>query len=325
MPYRLDSTEYSYQHDIQVLLDVRLARILQCKPTSAYAMGIVSMKGKICVITGATSGIGRKTALALAREGAWIVIVGRDSYKGTKTVESLKAETGNDLIEFEQADLSSHSDIYDLAARLNTRLAHLDVLVNNVGAWFNRRIQSADGIEMTWALNHLCSFLLTGLLLDLISKSGAGRIVNVSSIFHYGPQINFRNPEGSRIYSGWRAYQQSKLANIMFTYRLTELLNGGITANCLHPGMVNSGFGQNTTSGMTRLVIGLTQRFISINETEGAKTSTYLASNETVANMSGAYFVKCRPVRSSRASLDQSAQARLWQISEKMTGHSYSV
>ena len=281
------------------------------------------MQGRICVVTGATGGIGRMTALALAREGAHVVVVGRDRAKGVRTVTALKAETGNDMIDFELADLSAQGDIRALAARLRGRLPRLDVLVNNVGGWFDRRTFGPDGIEMTWALNHLGYFLLTGLLLDLVAKAEAGRIVNVSSEMHRGPQVNFESPKGGRFYSGWRAYQQSKLANILFTYRLAELLGAGtITANCLHPGLVASGFGHNT-SGMTRLGIALTQRFFSISEKKGAETSHYLASADAVTGISGRYFVKRRPARSSRVSRDRAAQTRLWQISEKMTGFHY--
>ena len=207
-------------------------------------------------MTGATDGIGWMTARALARDGARVIVVGRNRAKGERRVAALRAETGNDAVGFELADLSGQGEIRALAARLVADLPRLDVLVNNVGAWFHRRITGPDGIEMTWALNHLGQFLLTGLLLDLLGAAEAGRIVNVASRAHRGPQVDFDDPGGSKRYAGWRAYQQSKLANILFTYRLAERLESRpVTANCLHPGFVASRFGHNN-SGLPRLLAG---------------------------------------------------------------------
>ena len=282
------------------------------------------MHGRICLVTGATDGIGWMTARALARDGARVIVVGRNRAKGERRVAALRAETGNDAVGFELADLSAQGEIRALAARLVADLPRLDVLVNNVGAWFHRRITGPDGIEMTWALNHLGQFLLTGLLLDLLGAAEAGRIVNVASRAHRGPQVDFDDPGGSKRYAGWRAYQQSKLANILFTYRLAERLESGpVTANCLHPGFVASRFGHNN-SGLPRLVAGATQRLFAISEEKGAATSHYLAAADAVAGVSGRYFVKCRPVASSPASRDREAQARLWRLSEEMTGFRYS-
>ena len=282
------------------------------------------MRGKICLVTGATDGIGWMTARALARDGARVVLVGRNQAKGETCVAALRAETGNDAVDFELADLAAQGEVRSLAARLAANLPRLDVLVNNVGAWFHRRIEGPDGIEMTWALNHLGPFLLTGLLLDLLGAAEAGRIVNVASRAHLGPQVDFDDPEGSRRYAGWRAYQQSKLANLLFTYRLAERLEEGsrVTANCLHPGFVASRFGHNN-SGLPRLVAIASQRLFAISEEKGAATSHYLAADEAVAGVSGRYFVKCRDVESSPASRDHEAQARLWRLSEEMTGFRY--
>ena len=276
-------------------------------------------------MTGATDGIGWMTARALARDGARVVVVGRNPDKGERRVAALRAETGNDAIGFELADLSTQAEIRALAARLVADLPRLDVLVNNVGAWFHRRTIGPDGIEMTWALNHLGQFLLTGLLLDLLGAAEAGRIVNVASRAHLGPQVDFDDPGGSKRYAGWRAYQQSKLANILFTYRLAERLESSpVTANCLHPGFVASRFGHNN-SGLPRLVALTTQRLFAISEEKGAATSHYLAADGAVAGVSGRYFVKCRPVASSPASRDREAQARLWRLSEEMTGFRYTA
>ena len=281
------------------------------------------MRGRICLVTGATDGIGWMTARALARDGARVVLVGRNQAKGEMRAAALRAETGNDAVGFERADLAAQGDIRALAGRLAAKLPHLDVLVNNVGAWFHRRIEGPDGIEMTWALNHLGQFLLTGLVLDLLGAAEAGRIVNVASRAHLGPQVSFDDPEGRSRYAGWRAYQQSKLANLLFTYRLAERLDGGrVTANCLHPGFVASRFGHNNT-GLPRLVAVVTQRLFAISEEKGAVTSHYLAADEAVAGVSGRYFVKCRPVESSPASRDREAQALLWRMSEEMTSFRY--
>ena len=283
------------------------------------------MQGRICLVTGATDGIGWMTARALARDGARVIVVGRNRSKAERCVAALRSETGNDAVGFELADLSAQVEIHDLAARLVADLPRLDVLVNNVGAWFHRRTIGPDGIEMTWALNHLGQFLLTGLLLDLLGAAEAGRIVNVASRAHLGPQVDFDDPGGSKRYAGWRAYQQSKLANILFTYRLAERLESGpVTANCLHPGFVASRFGHNN-SGLPRLVAGVTQRLFAISEEKGAATSHYLAADDAVAGVSGRYFVRCRPVASSPASRDREAQARLWRLSEEMTGFRYST
>ncbi len=281
------------------------------------------MRGRTCLVTGATDGIGWMTARALARDGARVIIVGRNRAKGEMRVAALRAETGNDAVDFELADLAAQADIRSLAGHLVASLPRLDVLVNNVGSWFHRRIESPDGIEMTWALNHLGQFLLTGLLLDRLRAAQAGRIVNVSSRAHLGPQVDFDDPEGTKRYAGWRAYQQSKLANILFTSRLAERLGAGrVTVNCLHPGFVASRFGHNN-SGLPRLVAIASQRLFAISEEKGAATSCYLAADEAVAGVSGRYFVKCRPVESSPASRDREAQARLWRLSEEMTGFRY--
>ena len=284
------------------------------------------MRGKTCLVTGATDGIGWMTARALARDGARLIVVGRDPAKGERRIADLRAETGNDAVRFERADLASQAEIRALAARLGAELPRLDVLVNNVGAWFHRRAAGPDGVEMTWALNHLGQFLLTGLLLELLGAAPAARVVNVSSRAHRGPQVDFEDPEGAKRYSGWRAYQQSKLANILFTYCLAERLSaaGHVTANCLHPGFVASRFGHNN-SGFVRLVAVTTQRLFAISEEKGAVTSHYLAADDAAGGTSGRYFVRCRPVESSAASRDRDAQARLWRLSEEMTGFRYPV
>lgn len=281
------------------------------------------MKGKTCLITGATDGIGRATARELARKGAHVIIVGRSRAKGERVVDSLRAEAAGGPVEFELADLSDQAEIRELAARLNARLSRLDVLINNVGAYFQRRRESRDGIEMTLALNHLGYFLLTGLLIDLLKETQAARIVNVSSGMHRGPQIRFDDLQGERRYSGWTAYQQSKLANVLFTYRLADRLESiGVTANCLHPGFVATRFGRD--NGIMGFFIGISQRLMAISEEKGAQTSIYLASSPDVTGTSGRYFEQCRAVESSPESHDRDAQDRLWHVSEEMVDHTYA-
>lgn len=281
------------------------------------------MSDKIFLVSGATDGIGRVTATELARTGGQVILVGRDRAKAERVVGRIKRESGNQRVDFELADLSSQSDIRALAGRLNDRLAHLDVLVNNVGAWFQRRQLSPDGIEMTFALNHLGYFLLTGLLLEKLRRAPAARIVNVSSMAHRGPQINLDDPQGAGRYSGWRAYQASKLANIHFTFRLAEMLDGaGVSANCLHPGFVASKFGHNN-GGWLKWTMILAQQLGAISDTKGARTSVHLAAAEEVGGVSGKYFDKCKIAESSAASHDSGTRERLWRLSEELTGFSY--
>ena len=281
------------------------------------------MAEKIFLVTGATDGIGRVTALKLAQTGAKIILVGRNAAKGERVIAEIKRVSGNAEIEFELADLSSQQDIRALAKRLDDRLPHLDVLVNNVGAWFDRRAMSPDGIEMTFALNHLGYFILTGLLLETLTRAPAARIVNVSSMAHRGRQIDFNDPQGAANYSGWRAYQASKLANILFTYHLAEkLADRGVSVNCLHPGFVASKFAHNN-GGWLKWMMIIVQQLVAINEEKGARTSAYLAMAPEVAGVSGKYFVKSRVTESAAVSHDSDVQARLWRLSEELTGLSY--
>ncbi|MDA0228740.1 MAG: SDR family oxidoreductase [Proteobacteria bacterium] len=281
------------------------------------------MTNKNFLVSGGTDGIGRITATELARTGGEVILVGRDRAKAERVVAQIKRDSGNERVGFELADLSSQDDIRALANRLNDRLEHLDVLVNNVGAWFQRRQLSVDGIEMTFALSHLGYFLLTGLLLEKLKRAPAARIVNVSSIAHRGPQIDFDDPQGAERFSGWRAYHASKLANIHFTLRLAEMLDGGsVTVNCLHPGFVASKFAHNN-GGWLKWLMMVVQQLVAISETKGARTSVHLATANSVAGVSGKYFNKCKIDKSSAESHDKEARERLWQLSEELTGFSY--
>jgi NAD(P)-dependent dehydrogenase (short-subunit alcohol dehydrogenase family) len=285
----------------------------------AYAKEMERMEGKVCVVTGATSGIGAVTAQALARQGATVVVVGRHAERSAATVRQITQATGNTNVTFLLADLSAQAQVRQLAAEFQRRFTRLDVLVNNAGALFTKRLLSADGLEMTLALNHLGYFLLTHLLLDTLKASALARIVNVSSNAHMGGQIDFADLQGERRYGGWRAYCQSKLANLLFTAELARRLDGtGVTANAVHPGFVATGFGRNNR-GLFARFIRLAQ-VAALSPEQGAATLIYLASSPEVAGVTGKYFVKKRQVKAAKAAYDHAAAQRLWQISEQLTG-----
>jgi len=277
------------------------------------------LSGKVCLVTGATLGIGRETALGLAAMGATLVLVGRDADRTRETVAQITRETGNASVDSFVFDLSLQTGVRALAAAFSAKYPRLDVLVNNAGAVFMQREVTAEGVERTWALNHLAPFLLTNLLLDRLKASAPSRIVTVASSAHEPGAIHFDDLQGAKSYAGFRAYSQSKLANVMFTYALARRLAGtGVTANCLHPGVVATGFGHNTP-GLVRTLVSLARPFL-LTAAKGAKTSIYLASSPEVAGVSGKYFAKCRVVASSARSQDVAVQERLWAVSAKETG-----
>jgi NAD(P)-dependent dehydrogenase (short-subunit alcohol dehydrogenase family) len=275
------------------------------------------MQGKICLITGSTSGIGKETALALAQMGATVVLVGRDRARGEAAKAEISAKSGNTAVDLLLADLSSQASIRQLADDFKAKYQRLDVLINNAGAVYAKRATSIDGIEMTLAVNHLAYFLLTNLLLDVL-KASAARIVNVSSAAHSGGTIKFDDLQSARHYTGFQVYSNSKLANVLFTYELARRLQGtGVTVNCLHPGLAGSGFGKNN-GGLWSLAFALLRPF-SLSTRAGAQTSIYLASAPEVAGVSGQYFIKKRPARSLAMSYDQNVATWLWQISAELT------
>lgn len=278
-----------------------------------------NIHGKVILITGATNGIGRAAALALAKLGALVVIVGRSPERTNATAAAIKAAGG--AVDTLVADLSLMADTRRLADTFRARYNRLDVLVNNAGAVFSRREVTAEGYETTFALNHLSPFLLTNALLDLLRVSAPARIVTVSSGAHRAARINFDDLQGAQSYgkAGFTAYGQSKLANILFTYELARRLDGsGVAATVMHPGLVATGFGHNQP-GMIRTVMRTLHRF-ALTPEQGAETLIYLASSPEAEGVSGQYFEKCQPVRSSRASYDAETARRLWEVSEQMTG-----
>lgn len=277
----------------------------------------IDLHNRIALITGATDGIGKITAEALAQMGAQVVITGRNPQKAEAVAKELSQASGRQ-VDFLTGDLSSQDEVRGLVDEFKTRYDHLDILVNNAGAVFMKRRASADGLEMTFALNHLGYFLLTLLLLDRLTAGSRARIVNVSSAAHMGGTIHFDDLQGERGYSGWKAYSQSKLANILFTYELARRLEGSrVTANVLHPGFVATNFGK-SNGGLFRPLFGLAQ-FAAITPVEGAATSIYLASSPEVEGISGKYFDRKQPVKSSPASYDAAAARKLWEISLQLT------
>ena len=278
------------------------------------------LEGKICMVTGATSGIGAVTARALAQKGARVIIVARNVNRCENTVAEIIQTTGNHAVEYMLADLSSQDEIHNLVRVYQDKYERLDVLVNNAGGFFMSRLESIDGIEMTFALNHLNYFLLTNLLIETIKASAPARIVNVSSAAHQNASIDFDDLQDKHNYSGWQAYGQSKLANILFTYELARRLEGtGVTVNALHPGFVATNFGANNAGFLGTLVRRFMNLF-SIDVETGAQTSIYLAASAEVEGVTGKYFVKQQAVASSEISYDQTTAKRLWEISEEMTG-----
>lgn len=277
------------------------------------------MAGKTCLVTGATAGIGRVTALELAHMGANVVVGGRDPAKSAFTANEIREESGNTEVEFLVADLSSQEEIRRLAEEFKDRHQRLDVLVNNAGAIRMSRKKSVDGIEMTFAVNHLSYFLLTNLLLDVLAASAPARVVNVASSVHQKAKIDVFDIHAPRYYSGFRAYSRSKLCNLLFTYELSRRLEGsGVTANALHPGLVATDILRNNgiLGRFLNMILGL--RGISVES--GAITSVYAASSPEMEGVSGKYLEKKQIVPSSPRSFDEAQAAALWELSANLTG-----
>lgn len=276
------------------------------------------MIGRTCMVTGGTSGIGLATAKGLADQGAHVIVIGRSVEKGARIVSHLKAETGNNAIESMTADLSSQKSIVKLANEFKTNHQNLHVLVNNAGAMTLQRSTTIDGLELTFALNHIAYFLLTNLLLDILRKSAPARVINVSSVAHEKATLEFDNLQGERSYGGYQAYGRSKLANVLFTYRLSEMLaESGITVNAFHPGLVATKFLVN--NGLKGRVMNFFLGILGISPEAGAQTGIYLATSQEIEGVTGKYFYKKRPMLSSMASYDSAVGEQLWRISTDLT------
>ena len=275
---------------------------------------MTDMNGKVCLVTGATDGIGKVSARVLAENGAKVIIVGRNPEKSATVLAELKSSSGNENIDLLIADLAVMQEVRDLAEQVISRYHRLDILLNNAGGYFAKHELTSDGLERTFALNHMSYFLLTNKLMELLKSSAPARIVNVSSGAHYGVDMDFENLNGEQEYKAWKAYQKSKLANVLFTYELLKKVPADITVNCLHPGFVATNFGHNN-GGFIGPVLKIAQRISAIDPEEGAKTSIFLCSAPEVKGVSGKYFYKCQPKTSSRESRNMDTGKRLWQIS----------
>jgi len=275
------------------------------------------MTGKVCLITGANSGIGKATALGIASLNATIVMVARDKDKGEAAQLEVRTRSGNKDVDLMVADLSSQDSVRELAHDFKSRYKRLNVLVNNAGIFLPKRIVTVDGLEATFATNHLGHFLLTNLLLDLLKASSPSRIINLTSSAHRGTEIDFEDLQGEKRYSGYHAYSQSKLANVLFTYQLAKMLNGtGVTANCLHPGVVRTGFGKDQ-GGLMNILVRISSPFMMSPE-KAAKAAIYLASSPEVESVNGKHFSKSREEKSSDQSYDAASAEKLWSVSAEL-------
>ncbi len=275
------------------------------------------MNEKTCLVTGANSGVGRAAAKALAASGAAVIMVCRNRDKGEATRAEIVKETRAENVDLMIADLSDLKRIRRLAADVKAKYPRLHALVNNAGAYYDKRTITADGYEATFATNHLGYFLLTAELLDLLKSSAPARVVNVASEAHRRAHIDFDDLNLQNGYSGWKAYGQSKLANVLFTYELARRLEGtGVTANCMHPGVVGTNL-FNHVGGLAGKIVRLFTPFMRTPE-KGADTVIWLASSPEVEGITGKYFVDRKERATNPESYDGAVAARLWEVSERM-------
>ena len=282
--------------------------------------GTLPMAGKVVIITGGTGGIGKATAIGLATMGARVAITGRDLARAEQAASDIRAASANPAVDAFAADLTSQAEVRRLAVGILDAYPRLDVLVNNVGGFWAHRHPTADGLERTFALNHLAPFLLTNLLLDRLKSSPPARVVTVSSGAQSMGRIDFGDLQGARNYSGQRAYNQSKLANVMFSNELARRLEGtGITANSLHPGVVRSNFGAEDQARwfavMSHVILPLLK-----TPAQGAKTSIYLASSPDIERVTGQFFANGKPKNANKIAYDPDMTAKLWNVSAALVG-----
>lgn len=273
----------------------------------------MNLKEKNVIITGATSGIGRETAIALARENSSIVMPVRDIEKGERIKKQIIGRSGNPAIYVMECDLASFDSIRSFSADYKKRFGQLHVLINNAGIWKQERDETRDGIEMNFGVNHLAPFLLTSLLLDELRSGAPSRVINVSSEAHRYTRMNFDDPEGKKKFSSFQSYGQSKLANILFTRYLAGMLRkDGVTVNCLHPGVVDTNLFENMNP-LLRKISGL----FMTSPRKGAETTVYLATSPDINGQTGRYFVRNKDKKPSRAALDEKSAEKLWELSMK--------
>jgi len=276
------------------------------------------MYGKVCLITGANSGIGKATACGLAKMGAIVIMVARNPVKGRAAMKEIRTQSNSNTVDLMLADLSSQAEVRRLAASFIEKHDRLHVLINNAGIIPPKRTVTVDGLETQFAVNHLAPFLLTNLLLDVLKDSAPARVVNVSSTAHRDGKIYFDDLQSERRYIrlGWQQYCNTKLANILFTIMLAQHLEGtGVTANCLHPGVIMT----NLWRGFPRFLRSLARLFFDSAE-NGAQTTLYLATSSEVEQITGKYFVHSKAVEAASQAYDKDAVRRLWQVSAELTG-----
>jgi retinol dehydrogenase 14 len=278
------------------------------------------MADKVVLITGGTGGIGRATAIGLATMGARVGITGRELARAQQAAAEIRAASGNPAVDAFAGDMTSQAEVRRLAAAVLDAYRRLDVLINNVGGFWAHRHLTADGLEQTFALNHLAPFLLTNLLLDRLKASAPARVVTVSSGEQARGRIEFDDLQGARDYSAQRAYSQSKLANVMFTNELARRLQGtGVTANSLHPGVVRTNFGAEDQAGFFAVIGGVVRPFLK-TPAQGAQTSIYLASSPDVEGVTGQFFANRKPKTANQVAYDTDMAARLWRVSADLVG-----
>src|SRR5437870_5652085 len=277
------------------------------------------MAGRICMVTGANSGIGKATAAGLAEMGSTVILVCRNREKGEAALSEIKEKSGNNSLDLMLADMSSMQSVRQLANEFRRKHDRLHVLVNNAGLFMLRRTTTGDGLETTFEVDYLSHFLLAGLLIDLLKAGAPSRLVELSSVAHYNAHIDFDDLQGEKGYGGWKAYSQATLAQVLFTYELARTLKGTVvTANCLHPGAVATNIWSRPL-GRAGFIMKLLRLFM-MGPEGGAKTPIYLASSPDVEGVSGKYFTNKREKESSKESNDEQVARRLWLVSEELTG-----
>jgi retinol dehydrogenase 12 len=278
------------------------------------------MNGKICLVTGATHGIGLATARALAANGATVLVHGRDLGRARAVAGDISRDTGNPEVRFVQADFAQLAQVRRLAHELQSQLPRLDVLINNAGVMAAAHARSAEGYDLTFAVNHLAPFLLTGLLLDKLKESAPSRVIVVASNAHRRATLDFSDLMNARVSGFMAAYERSKLANVLFARALARRLAGsGVTVNALHPGLVNSHLFHNSPA-LLRVLLSSVGRLFMRSPQQGARDSVYLAAAPELGGHSGGYYHDCRPVAPSAAAQSDACAERLWQESARLTG-----